>query len=93
MCKIGEIKIKGYEGIDSATSTHKCVPKLLLDGSFIDLAAEITYDGALTPKITKITPRYGSVVGGDVITFDGENFNTNMASISIVLDGKICDIS
>ncbi len=83
-CQVGEIKFMGYEGLNSATSTHECAPQLYLNNVLQDFNETIvTYSAALTPKINKIVPRYGSVIGNEPISFIGENFNTDMGTISI----------
>jgi hypothetical protein len=45
----------------------------------ITLKKYITYQASLTPLLKSISPRFGSVVGGELITFSGENFPTNIA--------------
>jgi len=35
---------------------------------------EVEYQGELTPLLSSISPRYGSVLGGDEITLTGTGF-------------------
>lgn len=48
--------------------------------------ATVAYNDASTPIINKITPRFGSIKGGDLITFEGERLTNPVAK----LDGIPC---
>jgi hypothetical protein len=37
----------------------------------IDFSNPVTYQGDLTPLLSKIEPRFGSRLGGDDVTFTG----------------------
>jgi hypothetical protein len=80
-CIVGEISLRGYEVYDSSNLTHTCSANLIVNGvtPAITLKKYITYQATLTPLLKSISPRFGSVVGGDLITFNGENFPTNIA--------------
>jgi len=39
-----------------------------------DKLKSASFQKAKTPYLEKMSPRYGSVAGGDVITFSGSNF-------------------
>ena len=56
------------------------------------LANEATYDTKLTPFLSKISPRYGSLKGGETLTLTGDNFNENVADISILIDSIECTV-
>lgn len=60
-CKINEIELHGFETIDSSSETHDCTPKVTLNGSSTALTNAITYDSAVTPNLTAILPRFGTV--------------------------------
>ena len=54
--------------------------------------ASVTYQIDLTPYIQSISPRYGSVEGGTLITFTGDNFSTSTSDYTILIDEIECDI-
>jgi hypothetical protein len=47
----------------------------------------------LTPKLTAISPRFGTVVGGTEVTFTGTGFSSVVADNTIVIDGIPCIVS
>ena len=97
---IGEIRFFGYEVIDSEELTHNCQIKVeLYDPLDMNkapveelLANEATYDTKLTPFLSKISPRYGSLKGGETLTLTGDNFSENVADISILIDSIECTV-
>jgi hypothetical protein len=46
----------------------------------------------LTPLLTSISPRFGSVVGGEVVTFNGAGFSSNVGDYNVVIDGRVCAV-
>jgi len=52
-----------------------------------DLTHAVQFSGDITPNLTAITPRFGTVQGGETITFTGSGFSDTVASVSITLDG------
>jgi len=58
----------------------------------VDLKS-VQYQGALTPLLTDISPRYGTVVGGDDVKFTGTNFVTDISKYEIIIDGIVCPVS
>lgn len=90
-CRIGEVRLLGIESIDSDTSQHTCTPKLTLDGVTTNLNP-VTYDGALTPVLTSMSDRYGSVLGGETITFYGTGFSSS-ATTTVTIDNRDCAVS
>ena len=86
-CRLGEIVFNGIVAInDSATSTV-CPVKLVVGSSTTSLN-DVTYTSAKTPTVTSISPRYGKVSGGEVITITGTNFVNG--STSVKFDGITC---
>jgi hypothetical protein len=75
--------------LDSADSTQ-CTPKLFLDGSSQDLPNPVTYTSATTPLLEAISPRHGTVVGGDDVTFTGTGFSSDITDYKITIDGIDC---
>jgi hypothetical protein len=47
----------------------------------------------MTPTLDSISPRYGSVYGGDYITFTGEGFSDNIDDITVLIDDIECVVS
>jgi hypothetical protein len=75
---------------DDQTSTI-CQPKIHLSGVETLVDGDITYDGSLTPTLDLITPRMGSVVGGEDVIFTGTGFSDTFADYNIVIDGIVCE--
>ena len=46
-----------------------------------------------TPYLSSISPRYGTVAGGDTVTFTGENFKADTSAYTILIDGQECVVS
>lgn len=47
--------------------------------------------GSLTPSLTSVSPRYGTVVGGDSVTFAGSQMSSDTSKYTILIDGIVCD--
>lgn len=90
-CRIGEVRLLGIESIDSDTAQHSCTPKLTVDGVTTDLNPVI-FDDALTPVLTSMSDRYGSVLGGETITFYGTGFSST-ATTTVSIDNRDCAVS
>lgn len=58
-----------------------------------NLTNSITFSGAVTPLLTSISPRFGSVTGGEEITFTGHNFATDVSLYSIKIDNRTCTVT
>ena len=43
--------------------------------------------------MTAVSPRYGSVTGGDSVTFTGTGFSNSIADYTITLDGINCPVT
>lgn len=82
------------EVIDSsATSYSSCPIELILNGADpIILGGTVTYSEAKTPLLTAINPRYGTVDGGELITFTGTNFRSEPSNVKILLDNVECAV-
>jgi len=46
----------------------------------------------VTPNLTAISPRFGTVQGGEPITFTGTGFPTDIADIKVTIDGVVCTV-
>lgn len=80
------------QAIDSSSPTHDCVPKVYVNGVENVLTNAVKFDSAVTPNLTAISPRFGTVQGGEPITFTGTGFPTEVTDINIIIDGKVCAV-
>jgi len=64
-CGQSEIKFAGVETVPDSNSTYKCPVKVILGATNITLSDQVTYDGSISPLLTAVNPRYGTVTGGD----------------------------
>ena len=90
-CRIGEIRLIGVEVLNDSNSSASCTAKLTIDGSVTDLS-EVTYSDAATPSLTAISgvaPRYGSVLGGEQVTFSGQGFS---GAATVTIDDRPCSV-
>jgi len=79
--------------IDSTNEDYGCTPKVvMLDVEAASLNT-VVYQGALTPLLEKISPRFGSVVGGEEVTFSGTGFVETTGDYEITIDGVDCVVS
>ena len=60
---------------DSSSDSVTCTPTLHI-GDQTTTLNDITYSKASTPTLTNIDKRYGSVLGGETITFKGDKFSS-----------------
>lgn len=64
-------------------------------GDFIDKlssSSKVTYDSKDTVRVKEITPKYGSVLGGEKITLTTSNLRgVEPEAVSITFDGILCD--
>ncbi|TNV88211.1 hypothetical protein FGO68_gene8985 [Halteria grandinella] len=92
-CIVGEVSLRGYEVIDDTNEDYTCSAKLILNGiSVADISGSITYKSSLTPLLEQINPRFGSVVGGEEVTFTGSNFPPEAGIYTILIDGRNCAV-
>jgi hypothetical protein len=74
-CRIGEVEVRGVEMYDSSDNDLRCTPKLTIGGiSKVLSDSQVTYDESITPYLTNMDKRYGTVTGGTEITFTGVGF-------------------
>ena len=80
--------------IDSTADTYTCQASVSVNGEApYSLTGDIVYQSTLTPLLKSISPRFGSVVGNETVTFEGENFSSVLADYSILLDNRVCTVS
>lgn len=93
-CLIGELKMTGVETVDDSGATYSCPVAVERDGVVIQTLAEtVTYSGTLTPLLTGMTPRYGTVTGGTSVTFAGTGFSTDTTKYNIIIDKRTCTVT
>jgi hypothetical protein len=93
-CKVTEFKMHGVEAIASETDSHSCTPKIMMAGTELETSIpleDMTYTAAMTPKLTAISPRFGSVLGGTTVTLTGENFSVS-ALTTVSFDNRNCEV-
>ena len=52
--------------------------------------SDVTYNAAVTPKLTSVSPRFGSVLGGTTVTLTGTNFPVGAATVTF--DNRVCTV-
>lgn len=92
---VGEISFRGVEVIDSNANVYSSCPiELTLNNSSpITLTGTVNYKDSLTPLLTSISPRFGTVKGGESVTFSGLNFVSDITKYSINIDGRPCAVN
>jgi hypothetical protein len=92
-CQVGEIAFRGVEVIDSTSSSYNTCPIELVINSQTPIllsSNSVTYTSTLTPLLQAITPRYGNVKGGELVTFSGTGFDSDITKYTILIDGRAC---
>ena len=77
-CMLGEISFRGVEVINSTLATQVCTTQLNLNGNTVNLTGNVNFKSTITPLLKSVSPRFGTVVGGETITFSGEGFSTDI---------------
>jgi hypothetical protein len=89
---VTEFRLTGVEAIQSTDAEYECTPLLKIDG-FSDFELEpVTYSNTLTPLLSSISPRYGSVLGSTLVTLTGTNFGGTAEQTTVLLDDRECVI-
>jgi hypothetical protein len=69
-CEIGEIEMTGWVVLEDDQSSMTCTPSLTYGETTISVAeSTVTYEADATVVISDISPRWGSVLGSETITF------------------------
>ena len=88
---MGELSFRGIETIADNNAQYTCQATLVLNGTAIkNLTNSITYEASLTPLLTSVSPRFGQVEGGEVVTFTGTNFASDSTLYTILIDDIPC---
>jgi len=91
-CAINEITFTGVETIDDSASSHTCTAKLMT-GTTETALNSMVYQSTITAALDSISPRFGTVTGGTVVTFSGTGFSSDTSKYTITIDGIICPVS
>jgi hypothetical protein len=81
-CRLGEVVFNGLVAVTSTSDSYSCPVNLVVGSSSTNLNA-VTYASTHTPTIASISPRYGSVLGNELITITGTNFVSGSTTVTI----------
>ena len=97
---IGEIHFFGFEVIEDDNDSYDCPVELVqyVEDTLLQVIEEqktaltsVTYEIDRTPAVSDVSPRWGSVVGAQTVTFTGINFNSaDPADYSVTIDDVTC---
>jgi hypothetical protein len=89
-CRIGEIQAQGVLAIDDENDEYSCPVNVIIEGEST-AANPVTASSTSTPELQAIVPRFGSVLGGEEITFEGTDFSDS-ATATITIDDIDCAV-
>mmetsp|Transcript_20181 Transcript_20181/g.37625 ORF Transcript_20181/g.37625 Transcript_20181/m.37625 type:complete len:2913 (-) Transcript_20181:48-8786(-) len=87
-CSLVEIKFYGVSFLDSSSSAESCPIKVSNSSSVFELGS-VEYSTAHTPVVSRVSPKYASVLGGTDLNFYGLYLQDVVA---VTLDGVNCPI-
>lgn len=93
-CKVTEFKLHGVEAVADENDNYQCTPKIMIGETEMSTSIPlepVTYSAAMTPKLTAISPRFGSVLGGTTVTLSGENLE-GTGQTSVMFDNRVCEV-
>ena len=91
---ISEVELIGHEVLNSDVLPYDCQVEITqTDGETKSLIQTVQYDLTLTPIVTSVSPRWGSVEGNTEVTFSGSNLSTDVSLYTISMDGIECLVS
>ena len=93
ICIMNELKFTGVETIESSDSTYQCDVNVVVQGTPNAVTNKVTYTGALTPLLTAISPRHGTVTGNTPVTFTGTGFSAVPSDNTVIIDGVPCVVT
>lgn len=91
-CRLGEVKLVGVEVLDDSNMSTSCMSSVTINGVSTDLTL-VNYDAAKTPSLTAksgVSPRYGSVLGGETLTLSGDGFT---GPATVMIDDRECAVT
>jgi len=78
--------------LNDSNPSATCTAEITIDGTTSTLT-DVTYSGAITPSLTDKTgvmPRFGSVLGGESVTFSGVGFS---GAATVLIDNRPCSVT
>ena len=88
---MGEIDAQGVLAIDDDNDSYSCPVNVIVFDE-VTSANPVTVNAATTPELESISPRFGSVLGGEEITFTGTGFSDS-ATVTVTLDDIDCAVT
>lgn len=88
-CAVTEIKFLGNEVVEDSNETKVCTAGVMIDSTLVEEVTQVTYSNDNTYLLESITPRYGSVVGGQEIVFASSDI-LGTETVSIWLEDIEC---
>jgi len=73
-CRMTEFRLTGVEAIADTKPTHTCTPVIKIGSTNLattTVFSPVTYSSTFTPLLKSISPRFGSVLGGTVVSLTG----------------------
>lgn len=93
-CRMSEIKFRGVETVANNAEEYSCPVDIYIDKTKSSTFSNtVTYQKTLTPILTKVSPRYGSVTGGETVTFTGTGFSATTSDYTIIIDTIACSVT
>ncbi|XP_053372863.1 fibrocystin-L-like [Mercenaria mercenaria] len=77
----------------SPTVAQTCDVAITLNGLTKTLAGSYTYDAALTPTVSDVTPTRGGTGGGTTLTITGSGFGSVVGDVNVMIDDVECVVS
>jgi len=90
-CRISEMKFVGVEVVKSTYDNLPCPAVLNLGGSETKLN-DVIYTSSKTPVLTSISPRFGTVKGGTLVTLTGTGFSASETT-EVHFDNRKCKVT
>ena len=90
-CRIGEIEAHGVLAIDDDNDSYDCGVSVFVEDQEYPVNS-VNVAASSTPELESISPRFGSVLGGEEVTFTGTGFSDS-ATITITIDDINCEVS
>ncbi|XP_046549966.1 LOW QUALITY PROTEIN: fibrocystin-L-like [Haliotis rubra] len=77
----------------NVSTAQACDVVATVNGLTSTLASSYTYDPALTPEITGVSPRRSGTGGGITVTITGTGFGSDSSAVKVSIGGTGCPVS
>ncbi|OCT77099.1 hypothetical protein XELAEV_18032294mg, partial [Xenopus laevis] len=77
---------------NASGSTLTCDVLVANGNDNVQLNSSFTYNSALTPVISDVTPKRGGTAGGTSLTITGSEFSTNISQITVTVAQANCQV-